>query len=362
MRSRRTPVLLVSGMDEDAMLGATISLQFGVPDAVVVRHVIDVDRQVLTRTVSDVSGVVERTEIDLAHACTACAIREDIVPTLERLAADGRWSTVIACLPVTAEAVQVCRVLAWAPRQAPHVLISAVVVALDGENLVDDLLGDDLVDDRGLQTSDDDRRGVAETACAMVEYADAVSLSTPPGPLQRDLLAALLRPGTPVVGDPSMLDAAGLAAGMHDSESVEAWVADVRREELPVWESSHAWRLDLRSDRPLHPERLRENVEILGGGPRRSRGCFWLPTRPDDVCAWEGAGGQVSVGSTQRWHPREEPVTRLVVVGLDDDRAELLACFEHCLVDAAEIAARGPFWEQELDGLEPWLGPVRRAA
>ena len=82
----KVPVILVSGVAESAMLSATISLQFGLPDAVMVRHIIDPERQLLTRVVSDLTGVIEHEEINLAHACVACAIREDIVPTLERLA------------------------------------------------------------------------------------------------------------------------------------------------------------------------------------------------------------------------------------------------------------------------------------
>ena len=98
----KVPVILVSGVAESAMLSATISLQFGLPDAVMVRHIIDPERQLLTRVVSDLSGVIENEEINLAHACVACAIREDIVPTLERLAAQGRWGSIVACLPVAA--------------------------------------------------------------------------------------------------------------------------------------------------------------------------------------------------------------------------------------------------------------------
>ncbi|MEU4450979.1 hypothetical protein AB0F44_06595 [Nocardioides sp. NPDC023903] len=145
----KVPVILVSGVAESAMLSATISLQFGLPDAVMVRHIIDPERQLLTRVVSDLTGVIEHEEINLAHACVACAIREDIVPTLERLAAQGRWGSIVACLPVAAEAIQVCRVLAWAPRMAPHISIAAVVAALEGATVAEDLLGPDLLDERG---------------------------------------------------------------------------------------------------------------------------------------------------------------------------------------------------------------------
>lgn len=360
---RRTPVLLVSGIQEGAMLSASISLQLGLPGAVGVVHTIDPERQILTRVVGDITGVIEHEEINLAHTCVSCAIREDIVPTLERLAAQGRWSSIVAVLPVTAEAVQVCRVLAWEPRNAPHVTIAAVVAALDGTQVTDDLLGEDLVDERGLATADDDDRGIAEVATAMVEYADVVSLAQMPDHDALALLTALARPGVPLVTDPCLLDAARLAAGVHRHRASEAWVDDVRRGPLPPLPAEGVWRLDLQSDRPLHPGRLYEEIETLGSGPRRARGCFWLPTRPHAVCAWDSAGGQASVGSTEDWG-RQQPLTRITVIGLDGDEggAEIEAAFRRCLLTDTELAARGRIWEEIWDGLEPWLGPIERAA
>lgn len=347
------------------MLSASIGLQFGLPDAVAVRHTIDVERQVLTRVVSDVSGIVEREEIDLAHACVTCAIREEIVPTLERLGDQGKWSAIVSCLPIAAEARQVARVLAWAPRQAPHISIAAIVAALDGSGVVDDLLGDDLLDERGLATSVDDRRGVAEVAGAMVEYADVLCLTEQPHEDEIALLAVLARPGVPVVTDSSELDASALVAGIHRPQVVEAWVAPVRRGALPPLTKSSVWRLDLASDRPVHPLRFQDELAVLGGGPCRSRGCFWLPTRPDAVCVWDGAGGQASVGSTETWG-RETPMTRITVIGLEGadeaDRAEIAAAFDRCLLTDEEIASRGRVWDESWDGLEPWLGPIERVA
>ncbi len=359
----RVPVILVSGVEESAMGSVSISLQLGLPDAVAVRHIIEPERQVLTRVVSDVTGVIERQELNLAHACVSCAIREDIVPTLERLAAQGRWGSIVACLPIAAEANQVCRVLTWAPRNAPHVAISAVIAALDGATVAEDLLGEDLLDERGLATSEDDRRGVAEVVGAIVEYADVVCLTQVPDPDELALIEALARPRIPVVTDPSVLDAPGLVAGVHRHQAVEAWVSEVRRGALPPLPSSGVWRLDLCSDRPFHPLRFHDELGILGGGPRRSRGCFWLPTRPDVICVWDGAGGQASVGSTQKWG-RETPLTRITIVGLDDHegRDEIEAAFDRCLLTDEELATRGRIWEESWDGLEPWLGPIERVA
>lgn len=363
--SQKVPVLLVSGIDEVAMLGTTISLQLGLAKAVGVRHAIDVERQILTRTVSDVSGVIEREEINLAHACVTCAVREDIIPTLERLARSGRWTAIVACLPVAAEATQVCRVLAHAPGKAPHVTIAAVVTALDGTSVAHDLLGDDLVSERGIATSHEDRRGTGEVACAMVEYADLVTVTEPPGVEEGALLTALARPRIPLVDDVSTVDTGRLAVGIHRHHAAEAWVADVRRGGLPPMPSGGVWRLDLRSDRAFDPSRFQDELAVLGAGPRRSRGCFWLPTRPGTVCVWDGAGGQASIGATERWSRGESPLTRIVVVGIDDDhdeRSEVGAAFHRCLLTDDELATRGRFWPEVWDGLEPWLGPIDQVA
>lgn len=362
----RTPVVLVTGVHDDAMAATTVGLQFDLPSAVVVRHVLDVEAQRLTRVVSDVTGVVETHHLDLDHACVACAIREDVVPTLERLAASRRWGAIVAHLPVAAEALQVCRVVETYPEAAPHAQVSAVVAALDGGRVTTDLLGDDLLHERGLHTSEEDSRGVGETATALVEYADVVVTSGAVDDAGRDLLAALARPDVPLLADPSELDGARLVDGVHDHRATERWVDVVRRAPLPDLESPHLWRLDLTSDRPFHPGRLLEQIERIGGGPRRSRGCFWLPSRPADVCAWDGAGGQLSVGTASPWG-LSDPLTRIVVVGLvgDDHHGGpdgVREAFEHCLLSDTEIARHGTFWEVDADDLEPWLGPVRRAA
>jgi G3E family GTPase len=148
--------------------------------------------------------------------------------------------------------------------------------------------------------------------------------------------------------------------GLHDCDVTERWVADVRRGDLPE-PSGRAWTLDLSSERPLHPGRLMSSLQRLGGGPHRSRGCFWLPSRPGHACAWDGAGGLVSIGFSREWR-LESPLTRLVVTGVDRTPDDIATAFHHCLLTDAEIADRGLYWEVGEDGFEPWLGDIRSAA
>lgn len=356
----RTPVVLLTGTDRDALAATMVGLQFDLPDAVAVHHRIDVRRSVLERVVSDVTGVVERVDIDLEHACVSCAIREDVLPTLERLARSERWSTIVAHLPVGAEARQVCGVLATDARLARHLRVSAVVAAVDGRGIEEDLLGDDLLAERGDHTGPDDRRGVGEVTAAMVEYADVVvtvGVAEAAGP---DLLRTLARPDAEVVAGVEHLQAARLLERLHQHGRTTAWTDPVRRGPLPAPPSDRVWQLDLASPRPFHPDRLLDDLERLGGGRHRSRGSFWLPSRPDRVLVWDGAGGQLSIGAGEPWASRP-PATRIVLTGLGSPPDGLREAFEGMLLSPDEAAERGG-WLLAEDGFEPWLGPIRRAA
>lgn len=357
----RTPVIAVTGVDPDAMATVMVGLLWDLAGAVTVQHRIDPERQVLLRVVSDVTGELDREEIPLEHACVSCALREDVMPTLERLARDGRWRTVVACLPVGAEAEQVGHVVAADTRLARHLRLSSVVAALDGGSVVEDLLGDDLLRERGRHTGPDDSRGVGEVACAMVEYADVVALTTGADPAAIDLVTALGRPNALVVESSEQLAAELLVEPRHDYQRTCEWTATILDAQLPDQRSTKVWRLDLSSPRPFHPARLLEQIERLGSGRHRSRGCFWLPTRPGTALVWDGAGGQLSIGAGPAWG-RQVPRTRLVMTGVGAPPERLLRAFDELLLSPNEALLDQADWAVVEDGFEPWLGPIRHVA
>lgn len=354
----RVPVVLLSGIDPDAMAATMVGLQFDLPGAVAVRHDIDVERGVLTRTVSDLSGVVETHQTLLEHACVTCAIREDVVPTLERLARDGRWHSIVAHLPVGAEPGHLCSVLTWDTRLARFLRVSSVVTALGATHPVRDLLGDDLLVDRGHHCSHDDRRGVGEVLAAMVEYADLLTFDDVVDPIARGLVATLARPGVELHEGGHGIDARQLIGRLHQRGRTDAWISPSRVDDLPAIGAEGVWQVDLRSPRPFHPDRLLDSLELLGAGTHRSRGCFWLPTRPGRAVEWDGAGGQLSIGDHAAGWGRRTPFTRIVLTGVGVAPSHLRDTFAALLVDHDE---RGS-WAVAEDGFEPWLGPIREVA
>ena len=197
----------------------------------------------------------------------------------------------------------------------------------------------------------------------MVEHADLVALFGETPDEAVELVRHLARPGALVTREWPQMSAEQLVPGLHDHEATESWVSEVYEGASRAAEGRHVWSLELTADRPFHPQRLRERANDLGGGAFRTRGCFWVASRPGAIAVWDGAGGQLSVGVKGEWG-RSQAMTRILVTGLreDDVRDDLRRAFAECLLTDAELATRGPFWDVSSDGLEPWLGPIRQVA
>ncbi|HWJ86386.1 MAG TPA: GTP-binding protein [Cellulomonas sp.] len=361
--SNRKPLVVLATVDPVLRDVTVFGMVVDHPRLVVLRHDIqdDEDGGSIRRVVVSADGVVEDVVVPLEHACLSCAVREDALPTLERLARDARWDAVMLALPVSAESLPVTRALAWATRRSGplrHLRMAGVASAVDLGTFEDDLLGDDLLDERGLALTADDRRAVGEALAAQVAHVDAVLVHGDAAafPVSSDLLDHVR------AADGRRLDATNgtdprallgiehrLATGDRRLDPLHAAPARSAPTEHGVWT------LDLASERALHPERLVEEVHRLGSGRLRSRGRFWVPTRPDSLCVWEGVGGQLSIGEMGRWGRRDAD-TRLIFTGTDDSRAALVEAFEDVLVTGAEHAAGLAPWLGRPDVLAPWLG------
>lgn len=141
----KVPTFLITGISESAADTTALSLLVDLPEPVMVSHSFSESGTALVRTVSDITGVLDRTTIDLEHACIPCAIREDIIPTLRGLAESRRWHTIVARLPLGAEATQLCRVAHYDPSQLGAVEIAGVINALEGCSAASHLTGPELL-------------------------------------------------------------------------------------------------------------------------------------------------------------------------------------------------------------------------
>ncbi|GII05769.1 hypothetical protein Pta02_77770 [Planobispora takensis] len=93
--------------------------------------------------------------------------------------------------------------------------------------------------------------------------------------------------------------------------------------------------------RPLHPARLFEAVDELATVSVRSRGRFWLATRPDRMLAWDEITG--------------DRVQHLVLTGPDLDRERVHTLLDACLLTPEEALAGQSAWAGYDDPFAPIL-------
>ncbi|VEG27306.1 GTP-binding protein [Actinomyces howellii] len=337
----------------------------------------------------DVGEPAEAVDVERTTSCWTCSLREVLVAVAEdRAEAEPDGATVVL-LPPGIELVHLVPGLARDLEEVSGAALAGVAHVIDVDAAAADLLDHRLLAEVHGSLADDGRC-TGEVHAVALGYADLV-VALGNDPVGRDLIEhlrphdTLLLPGleTPVLHE--------LLAVVHDPVLA---LSRVHPATTQAWGGPHdsgVRTLDLFSQMPFHPARLRELVADLAGRGLLARGCFWLPSRPGRVCAWEVAGGVVSVGDAGPWSevprpgrhrlPPEEageralvahdgtsgaggesvdwcqPHCHLVVTGIADEEtcARVREAFGEILLRPEEMV-EALAWAGAPDGLEDWFG------
>ncbi|NUK85103.1 CobW family GTP-binding protein [Streptomyces lunaelactis] len=370
MSSPVLSVALVGGLHSDARKAAVERLLATVPGSVALHHDLSTAvRGTVVRTVRDALGVRATGETPLVNDCACCALREDLVPELERLADDGVTRLAVVELWDSVEPEAMAEVVA--AHGGERLTVTAVMTAVDPALLLPYLGNSDDLLDAGLAAAASDQRTVADTWARQLEYAPVLAVveSEEADDEDRALLAQLHPTARRIAVEGPELGAAALAgfdveaaaAAQHPACALLPQDADDCGVGTYVWHRS----------RPFHPERLYRALEDLTCAAARSRGRFWLADRPDTLLAWDAAGGALCVenagpwlaslpdaagemvppvrraAAALDWHPEHGDCCQHLVFtspGLDRDGLEQL--LESCLLTDAEYAAGREAWKR----------------
>ncbi len=350
----RIPTLLLASIDPIVRDTALMCLLSDIPDAVGLRYDLLADEPGRARRVTmTASGVDEDVVVDLDHTCVTCGTNEDIgaagVQAVGRLDA----TSLIVANPIAAPSHATARVMV----EQDDLRLAAVLAACDSTDVPEDLLGDDLLDERGLHLTPDDGRAVGQALATQLGHADFVlDVRSQPTGVGSELLDHVRAADSHRIDGFTGVDLWTLLA--HDHHVATGMqridplciVPGVRQGAGDVWS------LHLTNDRPFHPQRLREHMASLALGGTFNRGHFWLATRPFTACVWEGVGGQLSIGAIGDWGDRL-PQTHLAFTGTDTAvRQQVVEAFDSSLLTAQEMSAGPRAWMNLADDYDPWLG------
>ncbi|MEV0444536.1 GTP-binding protein [Streptomyces spectabilis] len=372
-------VAVVAGLHTEARAAAVARLLATVPGSVALHHDLSgATTGHVVRTVRDATGLLSTGEAPLVNDCACCALREDLVPELERLAAGGRTRLAVVELWDSVEPKAMAEVITGYGSRALR--LTGVMTAVDPDLLLPCLAnGDDLLD-AGLAAAPGDLRTVADTWARQLEYPPVLAvLDTADADAEDRALLAQLHPTARQVpighGDLAGAALAGFdveaaAAAQHPACALLPAEADDGGVSTVVFHR----------DRPFHPERLYAALEDLTCAAARSRGRFWLADRPDTLLAWDAAGGALCVESVGPWlaslpdaawdlvepvrraaaaldwHPEHGDCCQHLVFtspGLDRDALEQV--LESCLLTDAEYAAGRTAWKNLPPAFDAFL-------
>ncbi|MFG2831689.1 CobW family GTP-binding protein [Streptomyces sp. NPDC048434] len=379
----RLPVVLVGGLHAEARRAAVERLLRTVPGSVALHHdLASAAEGTVRRTVRDAGGTLDTGSAPLVNDCACCALREDLVPELERLAAGRTCRLAVVELWDSVEPKAMAEVVTACGSE--NFALTGVITAVDPALLLPYLgCGDDLAE-AGLAAAASDQRTVADTWARQLEYAPVLALATgeeEAEPADLALLAQLhpmahqvpVESGELAASATAGFDVAAAAARQHPACALLPQEADAEGVGTLVWQHT----------RPFHPERLYRALEDLTCAAVRSRGRFWLADRPDTLLSWDAAGGALCVenagpwlaslpdaawemvppmrraAAALDWHPEHgDRAQHLVFTSPDLDREDLASLLESCVLTDAEYAGGRSAWKSLSPAFDALLDPV----
>lgn len=332
--------------------------------------------------------------VEMSNGCICCTLREDLLLEVRALAESGKFDYLLIESTGISEPLPVAETFTFADEDGVSLSdisqLDTMVTVVDAVNFSAEYEYAKDLKDSDENLDEDDERSVTDLLVEQVEFADVILISKTDLVDEQALrlLQGLLRglnhdaEIVPIANGEVPLDKV-LGTGRFDftrAQQSPLWLKEMRGEHTPETEEYGIGSFVYRARRPFHPRKFFEFIQNPAPAGRliRSKGYFWLASRPEFAGQWSQAGGIARHGAAgmfwravpeQYWPEDEETLEfiqqkweepfgdmrqELVFIGQGLDEPAMTDALNSCLLDDEELAAGKDYWKKLPDPFPRW--------
>jgi G3E family GTPase len=329
----------------------------------------------------------------MSNGCICCTLREDLLEEVARLAQEDRFDYLLIESTGISEPMPVAATFLFEDIEGRSLSsmarLDTMVSVVDAATFLDRFEVLEELHEMGVGRDDEDDRSVTDLLVDQIEFANVLVISKPDlvDAHKLERVVATVRQLNPeaqlVVAEKGDLPLdTVLDTGLFDEELGEVnpgWVQALNDEPTPETEEYGITSFVYRHRWPFHPKRLAKALEGDWSGVLRSKGFFWLATRPDVQAMWSQAGLSVMLEPLAEWmaavpesewefetpedriafDERWDPIvgdrqTEIVFIGIDMDEDEIRHRLDDCVLTGREFEKGPQKWTRFKDPLPEW--------